>query len=136
MVGGLVLCLAQAVDASGGIWVVGAGNARIGPLSRQQVAELFLNPTENTVGLKPLDRQDPALRERFYRGVSGMSPASVRAYWAKRVFTGRGRPPAMLDTDSVLRRLAEDPKAVTYLPAGELPDGAVLLLQLDTEKGE
>ena len=106
MVGGLVLCLAQAVDASGGIWVVGAGNARIGPLSRQQVAELFLNPTQNTVGLKPLDRQDPALRERFYRGVSGMSPASVRASWAKRVITGRGRPAEIGRSGSVASAIA------------------------------
>jgi hypothetical protein len=111
--------------------VIVSSNSPINHLSPNDLADLFLGRGDLRTGwrkdLKPLDQKDPALRERFYQNVAAMSLNRLRAYWAKRVFTGRGRPPEELSIEEAGQAVLSDPSIITYLPAGQCPQGAKAL---------
>jgi hypothetical protein len=127
---GVLLLFLSAPAAAGGIWIVAHQDVEVATLTRTETANLFLAKGRTDSQLTPFDQRDRQLRERFYREVAGVSAASVRAHWAKQVFTGRGRPPAMLSLEEVERVLSEKPGAVTYVPAGQLPEGSKVLLSI------
>jgi hypothetical protein len=126
----MLLLFLSAPAAAGGIWIVAHQDVEVATLTRTETANLFLAKGRTDSQLTPFDQRDRQLRERFYREVAGVSAASVRAHWAKQVFTGRGRPPAMLSLEEVERVLSEKPGAVTYVPAGQLPEGSKVLLSI------
>ena len=126
----MLLLFLSASAAAGDIWIVAHQNVEVASITRTEVANLFLSRGRTDSQLTPFDQRDRQLRERFYREVAGVSAASVRAHWAKQVFTGRGRPPAMLSLDEVEQVLSEKPGAVTYVPAGQLPEGSKVLLSI------
>lgn len=112
--------------------IIGSGTIEARHLTKNDVARLFLGLGSTDLQATPVDRDDSRLRERFYRTVAGLSPASVRAHWAKRVFTGRGRPPVMQSEAKVQELIAGQGRIITYAPTGDLPSGATVLLHLDT----
>lgn len=132
--GVLVLSLWFPLAAAEDIWVVASQSVSSPKLTRTEVANLFLGLGRKNPALQPYDRSDPDLRERFYREAADLSMSSVRAHWAKQVFTGRGRPPAMLKTEEIEGTLAKHPGAVTYVPAGHVPAGGRIVLILETEE--
>jgi predicted signal transduction protein with EAL and GGDEF domain len=68
------------------------------------------------------------MRRDFFLEVAGRSLESARAHWAKRVFTGRGRPPAMLAEEEVEQTIKQNTGAVTYVPDEQLPENGKVLL--------
>ena len=99
-------------------------------LSAKQVANLFLGLGQNNHGLTPFDLSDKKLRRSFYRRVTGLSLVSIRAKWARQVFTGRGRPPDILKLEQVDQLLSEKTGAVLYVFADQQPEGSKILLTL------
>jgi len=126
----LCLLLWACPAAAEEILVVGSERAPVDTLDRAETANLFLGLERGETLLTPYDQRDEILRRDFYREVACRSLSSVRAHWAKRVFTGRGRPPAMLDAEAVERTLQGDPTAVTYVPENKPPESAKILLNL------
>jgi hypothetical protein len=132
-VAGMLLLSLSTLASAQSIWVVAHQDAPAADLSRRQVADLFLGRLQG-LPLTPFDQAEAGLRESFYRAVAGLYPHSVRAYWAKQVFTGRGRPPAMLSASETERKLRENRACVTYVPAGSLPAGSRVLMTLNLEE--
>lgn len=118
--------------SAGEIWLIAHQDAAVASLDRAAAADIFLGRHAPGSRLKPFDRDDPALRADFYRALADLSPQSVRAHWAKLVFTGRGRPPAIVGAAQIAPLLEKQPDAVTYVPADSLPAGARILLKLNT----
>ena len=57
-------------------------------------------------------------RVAFEKGVLKKSPAQVKAYWSKRLFTGKGKPLKELASDAeVLSFIAANPNAIGYIDA-------------------
>jgi hypothetical protein len=53
--------------------------------------------------------------------VAGKSPALLRAWWSKMVFTGRGQPPRELpDSVAVRHMVAGDPSLIGYIDRAAL----------------
>ena len=102
----------------------------VSSLSIKQVSDLFLGLGEKNHGLIAYDLSDKKLRQTFYRKVTGLSLASIRAKRASQVFTGRGRPPIILRLDEVEQLLSKKTGAVTYIPADQLPVNTKVLLTL------
>lgn len=114
------------------ILVVASRDMPLAALTRRDAADLFLGRFQGEFRPVPLDQEDDALRERFYRSMAGLSPQGLRAYWAKQVFTGRGRPPVRLPADLVAQAVASDKSVVAYVREGRQPPGCKVLLSLET----
>lgn len=129
---------ATAVQAAGSAELVVVVSARnpVTALRADQVSAIFLGQTArfpDGTEAAPLDQRiGSPLRDEFYLHVANKSPALIKAYWSKMVFTGRGQPPGELpDSAAVRRKVAADPGAIGYIERGALDPSvhAVLVVQ-------
>ncbi|HEU4376070.1 MAG TPA: phosphate ABC transporter substrate-binding protein [Telluria sp.] len=120
----LLALLAHSAGAGELVVIVSAKNP-IAALRADQVADIFLA----RVGHFP-DGADAAaldqaigspLRSEFYAKVAAKSPALVKAYWAKMIFTGRGQPPKEAPNSAAVRKLvADNPALIGYIAKSAL----------------
>lgn len=102
-------------------------------LSKDQVADLFLGRMSrlpNGALIVPVDQAEgSAAFDHFYEKIAGKSPAQIKAYWSKIIFTGRGQPPrALRNDDEVKKHLAQNPQAIGYIDEKMLDDSVRVLL--------
>ncbi|MCB1922139.1 MAG: hypothetical protein KDJ27_00090 [Gammaproteobacteria bacterium] len=131
--GHVLVWLLLSTSALADVWVIGAADGPVQQLDRSEAAGLFLGVGGNPWGVRVRDSSDRALYASFYRALTERSPASIRAHWAQRVFSGRGRPPAKIAPHELEDALRADPSLITYVPAGQLPPGARIVLDLAEE---
>jgi ABC-type phosphate transport system substrate-binding protein len=106
-------------DASEVVTVVSTKNP-LSTMSREQIADIFLGKTAHFPDGRPAVAVDQvegsAAREAFYQEIAGKSPAQMKAYWSKVIFTGRGQPPKEVSGSREMRkRVAENPDTIGYL---------------------
>jgi hypothetical protein len=71
------------------------------------------------------------LRDEFYAKVAAKTPALMKAYWTKMIFTGRGQPPKEAPNSAAIRKLvADNPTLIGYIdkPALDASVKPVLLV--------
>ena len=122
---GLLLAVsAQAAD------LVVVGNPSAAPLSKDQVADVFLGKSQAAT---PVDQSEgSAVYAEFYRKATGRDIAQVKATWARLVFSGKAQAPKQLpDSAAVKRAVAADPKAVGYIEKTAVDASVKVLLSLD-----
>lgn len=98
--------------------IVHAANAAT--LDDEAVAALFLGQAKTFAGgpeAVPVNQKDGAAATGEFAGrYLKKTPAQLRAFWAKQVFTGAGRPPKELDGDeAVIKFVAATPGAIGYI---------------------
>lgn len=105
-------------------------------LTADQVADIFLGRAATFPGgvqAIPVDQAEgSAVRDEFYRKSSGKAAAQMQAYWARMLFTGRGRPPVeMGGSVEVRRQVAENQHVIRYIDRSALDDSVrpVLILR-------
>jgi hypothetical protein len=78
----------------------------------------------------PIDQnEDSAVREEFYLKFSGKSPAQVKAFWSKIIFTGRGQPPKEVSNDVEVKKfIAKHPDAIGYIDQKRVDDSVKVIL--------
>ena len=96
-------------------------------LTQDQLADIFLGRVSrfpNGVLAVPIDlREGSPERDQFYAKITGKTPAQVKAYWSKIIFTGRGQPPKAVPTDlDVKKFVAGNAGAIGYIDAALLDD--------------
>jgi hypothetical protein len=131
-----VLLLAPAVPAMATeLVVIVSARSPVTALRADQVAAIFLGQSPrfpDGVEAVPLDQHLGApLRDEFYLRVTSKTPALLKAWWSKMVFTGRGQPPAeAADSAAVRRRVADHPDTLGYIDRAALDPSvrAVLVL--------
>ena len=108
---------AQATD------IVVIGNLAAGPLTKEQVADVFLGKNQ---ALTPVDQVESApIRAEFYKQATGRDLAQIKSTWSRLVFSGKGQAPKELaDNAAVKKAVAADPKAVGYIDKSAV-DGSV-----------
>ncbi len=125
----LACALALLTDvASADFVVVVSAKSPVGNLSAEQVFDIFLGKTSNFPGggpTLPVDQlEGSALRDEFYAKVASKSPAQLKAYWSKIVFTGKGQPPKeVADSSAVKKLIAENPNAIGYIDKSAVDSG-------------
>lgn len=112
--------------------VVVSEDSTIRALTRQELADIYLdrNTARSTFDAVPLDRAEDALRDRYYLAL-GLTPATVRSHWAKRVFTGRGRPPPTVSAAELGTALSQQKNTLVYVDAAERPRNTRVIATLD-----
>jgi len=106
--------------ASADVVAVVSANSTIVTLSKTQVTDIFLGRVSrfpDGAQAVPIDQAEGStIRDQFYVKVAGKSPAQVKAFWSKIIFTGRGRPPkAVSNSIEMKKRIAENPAAIGYI---------------------
>ena len=118
------------------VLVIVSADVPLSGLSEQEIAGLFLaRRLGRDIDLTPVDRKEEELRDKFYRTTTGMSQNRLRAYWAKRVFTGRGRPPESVSLDEFPDVLAGHGPVISYTAPGSIPSGMKGIHELEPEPG-
>lgn len=130
-----LLLLASGSAAASDLVVIVSARSPVGALRQDQVAAIFLGQTPRFPGgleAVPIDqRLGSSLRDAFYVRVTGKTPALLKAYWSKMVFTGRGQPPAELpDSATVRRQVAENPGQIGYIERSALDPSVRAVLEL------
>jgi len=125
---GLALSLPVSGAAADVVAVVSAKNP-VTTLSRPQIVDIFLGKAHQFPDGRPAVAVDQVegspIRDEFYREFSGQSPAQIKAYWSKIIFTGRGQPPPEVANGRLVKKyIAEHPNAIGYIDDG-LVDGSV-----------
>lgn len=128
------LCLTPICEAH--LVVIVSHKSPVTTLTKSQVADIYLARTaqlpDGTEAI-PLDQADTgANRSEFYETVTGKSPAQLRAYWSKLIFTGSAQPPRVFnDVATIKRFIADHPSALGYIDEQELDPSvkAVLVLR-------
>jgi hypothetical protein len=105
-------------------------NPAVGPLTKEQVSDLFLGKSQ---AFTPVDQVDssPAYTD-FYKKATGREVAQVKSTWSRIVFSGKGQAPKQLaDAAAVKKAVAADPKGVGYIDKSAVDASVKVVLDLD-----
>lgn len=105
--------------------VIVSARSAVTTLRADQVAAIFLaeeNRYPDGSEAVAVDQKIGApLRDDFYDKVVHRSPALMKTYWTKMIFTGRGQPPREAAGNAAVRRLvAENPAMIGYIERAAL----------------
>jgi len=94
-------------------------------LRNDQVAAIFLGQSAQLpdgANVTAIDQLvGSATRDEFYARVAAKSPALLKAYWSKLLFTGRGQPPREVDGSAAVKKLVADtPGLIGYIERSAL----------------
>lgn len=117
----LAITLGLAVRvATADVVAVVSSKSPITSLSRNQVMDIFLGRRTrfpDGSSAVPIDQiEGSPIREEFYTRLAEMSPAQIKAFWSKVIFTGRGQPPITVATAAEAKKLlSTNPNAISYV---------------------
>lgn len=102
-------------------------------LSQAKIADMFLGKIKkysNGEHVKPVDqRKNNPIRDKFYLEVLKMSAGEVNRYWAKRKYTGKGKPPREIVGDEAVKTwVASHPGAIGYIDGKYLDTSVKVVL--------
>ena len=114
--------------------VIVSARSPVNTLRPEQVADIFLAQTGQFPGGEQAVALDlpvgSPLRDEFYSRTAAKSPAMMKAYWTKMVFTGRGQPPRELASSAAVRKMvADNPSMIGYIDRAAL-DASVKTVQV------
>lgn len=117
----LVFGSADAAD----LVVIVSARSPVTALRADQVADIFLSESNRFPDggeATPVDQQiGTVLRDEFYEKLARRSPALMRAYWTKMIFTGRGQPPREAPGNAGVKKLvADNPGMIGYIDRSAL----------------
>jgi len=133
-------CLAWFTPAAADIAVIVSRDSPLETLDRHEITDLYLGRTRSVrlggqlIGVLIVEHPaDSALREAFYRTLTGMRIERVNSYWARLRFSGAVPPPQpMRDDHAVIEAVSQHRYAVGYVNAAEV-DATVRTVHLIRE---
>jgi ABC-type phosphate transport system substrate-binding protein len=96
-------------------------------LSAHTIARIFLGKEktfDGSVRAIPIDQRiSTRIYEDFARVILRRQPQQVKAYWAQKLFTGKGTPPrGDLKPSDVKKLVASNPSFIGYIDSSQLDD--------------
>ncbi len=112
-------------------------NTAINTLSKDDVRSIFLGRLmtlpQTDDAIKPLDQnlnqeQGGTIRKDFYHAIAHKSSRQIDAYWARLLFTGKAKPPTIVNSDKeVINLITTSPQYIGYVSSENLtPDVKVV----------
>ncbi len=123
---GLVgVTLAVAGPARAELVVIVSAKSPVMTIRTEQVADIFLGQIgsfpDGGEAIAVDQKVGSPLRDTFYEKVTSKTPALVKAYWTKMIFTGRGQPPKELPSNVAIRKqVADNPSLIGYIDRSAL----------------
>jgi hypothetical protein len=90
-------------------------------ISQDEISRIYMGRAGS---LMPVNLPDGnPLRDHFEQELLGRSPAQMKAYWSRLVFTGKGRPPVEVASSAEkIDFVAANPNSIGYIPASDVTD--------------
>ena len=100
----------------------------VSQLTKDKVSKLLLKKStkwDNGDKVEPVDlKTDSNVRKSFTKTVHGKSVSAIKAYWQKKIFSGKGIPPAEKNSDSdVIAYVKTKSGAIGYVSANANTSG-------------
>lgn len=71
----------------------------------------------------PINQADGGTTDAFNKSVLNKSTSQLRAYWSKLIFTGKGAPPKVVNTEAeVIELVSTNPNIIGYVDAASVTD--------------
>jgi ABC-type phosphate transport system substrate-binding protein len=105
-------------------------------MTAEQVSGIFLGktptlPSGATAAMVDQPEGSP-IYEQFYRGVSGKTPAQVKAVWSRLTFSGKAVPPVSVASSAEVKKfVAANPDAIGYIDRAAVDATVKVVLRLD-----
>lgn len=119
LTGAMAGALLAVSPAFADVVVVVSAKSPVGPLTGDQISEVFLGKTSTvgSVNVVPVDlAEGNATRDEFYQKFVGKSAPQLKAYWSKLIFSGKGQPPKELPDNAAVKKAVNDnPNTVGYI---------------------
>ncbi len=134
-IGLIIIGLSLSMGATGAVAdvvaVVSAKNP-VTTLSKNQIVDIFLGKANRFPDGReavPIDQnQGSAARREFYFKFADKSPAQIKAFWSKIIFTGRGQPPPELSNGIEVKKfIAKHPDAIGYIEQNQVDDSVKVI---------
>ncbi len=96
-------------------------------LQADDIAKLYLGKSKkfsNGQSAIALDRgEGTELRVKFLESTVGKDESQMKSYWSRLIFTGKGIPPKVVETDAEVKDLvSRNPDTIGYIDAGAVDD--------------
>ena len=122
---------AIAAQADEVVLIVNPANT-LSEMTLKDVKKIYLGKSKFFPGggkVIPADQAEKStVRKIFYEVMIGKSAAKLKAYWSKRIFTGKGTPPIVKKGDeAMLAWVAEQPLALGYVYRKSVNDSVKVL---------
>lgn len=128
------LFFVQAGMASAEIVIIGNKAGALNALSKKEAQDVFLGKTRSIRGesIKPVDlASNSAERKEFLDKVLEQSASKVNRYWSRKIFSGKGNPPEVLDSGETVKRwVARNPGGIGYISASAVDKSVKVLLKV------
>lgn len=110
-------------------------SSAVAAVTSEDIERVFLGKSSTLPGnvkVDPVDQSEESLsRNEFYRIISGKSAGELKAYWSKRIFTGKGTPPNVVGDDTAVRDwIADHPAVIGYVNSRAVDDSVKVLLMI------
>lgn len=104
-------------------------------LTDKEISRAFLGKLKTFAdgqSIEPINsKSGNATRGEFEQKILKKSSSQVKAYWSKLVFTGKGKPPQELASDSeILQKVAGSANAIGYVDASSVNDSVKVIKTL------
>ncbi|GGX93975.1 phosphate ABC transporter substrate-binding protein [Massilia dura] len=121
----LAFALAAGSAHAADLVVIVSARAPVTALRADQVADIFLSEVnrfpDGSEAIAVDQNIGSSQRDEFYDRVAHRSPALMKAYWTKMIFTGRAQPPREVAGSAAVRKLvAENPGMIGYIERSAL----------------
>jgi len=85
-------------------------------VSHKDLANLYLKKTNTINGIKviPIDSQNKALFQEFYKKIVKKSPKQLHAYWMKQIYRGNILPPKRLSSKALKKAMKSKANIIAY----------------------
>lgn len=115
-------------------------NPNLPPLKASQVKMLYRGRLSHiddiNISLLDLPQNSP-LRQQFYYGLLGKSPAQMQAIWARQTFSGRSKAPfeaKQSDIQEVIAWLTHNKNGIAYIPASWVTGSVHVIYVFNSEE--
>ena len=124
--------LALPLLANADIVVIVNSSSALSSVKKSDLARVFLGKSNDLPGagkVVPINLVATSkTREAFDKKMLNRSPAQMKSYWSRQLFSGEGTPPDEVKTDAdMLQRISSDAKTIGYVDSAAVNDSVKVI---------
>jgi len=110
--------------------VIVSADSDISSMSKAEVKAAYLGKNKKFFPTT-LPKGDEA-RDNLMSKVIGKSESQFQSYWSKKIFSGKGIPPKVVDNASIMKKsIAGSSKAVGYIDSSQVDDSVKVVYTIE-----